>query len=285
VSYPEGAVPGSYCGPSGDQPCVNDPFLVLGAEKHDAGPQYPSFSGWIDELRISNIVRYTGAFVAPTAVFAPDANTLVLIHFDEASGTQAYDVAGSWGGPSNATLRYGGSPAGPEWSSDTPFRPPDPTPTPTATSTHTATATLTYTPNSTATRTSTPTASRTPTRTPTPTITWTSTRTATPVASGTPSPTPTESASPTPLPTLPPTSSGTPAPTSGPDSTATPGGEAQDGDLNQDGVTDVVDLQLCVNVALGTETSPDITARADLNRDGQVNVLDIQALVNIILGT
>lgn len=30
----------------------SDPFLVLGAEKHDAGSEYPSFSGGIDELRI-----------------------------------------------------------------------------------------------------------------------------------------------------------------------------------------------------------------------------------------
>ncbi|MGH2605584.1 MAG: LamG-like jellyroll fold domain-containing protein, partial [Anaerolineales bacterium] len=75
ISYPEGAVIGSYCGPSGDQPCLNDPFLVLAAEKHDVGPAYPSFSGWIDELRISNSLRYASAFISPTAPFATDANT------------------------------------------------------------------------------------------------------------------------------------------------------------------------------------------------------------------
>ncbi|MGH2627038.1 MAG: dockerin type I domain-containing protein [Anaerolineales bacterium] len=52
-----------------------------------------------------------------------------------------------------------------------------------------------------------------------------------------------------------------------------------------DGVVDVVDLQLCVNVVLVIETSPDLVTRADLKRDGEVNILDIQALVNIILGT
>lgn len=30
----------------------SDPFLVLGAEKHDAGGEYPSFNGGLDELRI-----------------------------------------------------------------------------------------------------------------------------------------------------------------------------------------------------------------------------------------
>ena len=66
---------------------------------------------------------------------------------------------------------------------------------------------------------------------------------------------------------------------------ATPNGEASAGDLNLDGAIDVVDLQLCVNVVLGIEVSPDIIARADLNRDGEVTILDVQALVNIILGT
>jgi hypothetical protein len=54
--------------------------------------------------------------------------------------------------------------------------------------------------------------------------------------------------------------------------------------LSQDGVVDVVDLQLCVNVVLGTETDPAIVERADLNADGTTNILDIQQLVNIILG-
>ncbi|MBL8056728.1 MAG: LamG domain-containing protein, partial [Anaerolineales bacterium] len=46
VSYPDDGVPGDFCG----GPCVNsDPYLVLAAEKHDAGGQFPSFSGWLDE--------------------------------------------------------------------------------------------------------------------------------------------------------------------------------------------------------------------------------------------
>ncbi len=45
VSYPDDGVPGDFCG----GPCVDsDPFLVLAAEKHDAGPDYPSFAGDIE---------------------------------------------------------------------------------------------------------------------------------------------------------------------------------------------------------------------------------------------
>jgi len=64
----------------------NDPYLVIGAEKHDYDPvNYPSFSGWIDELRISNVERYTTSFTPPQTPFNPDTNTIALYHFDEAN--------------------------------------------------------------------------------------------------------------------------------------------------------------------------------------------------------
>lgn len=56
------------------------------------------------------------------------------------------------------------------------------------------------------------------------------------------------------------------------------------GDLNGDGGVDIVDVQLCVNVFLGTETDPVVTSRADVNSDATVDVLDVQAIVNLILG-
>ena len=62
VSYPDNGVPGNFCG----GPCTNsDPFLVLGAEKHDAGPAFPSYRGLFDELRISSVLRYATNFSAP----------------------------------------------------------------------------------------------------------------------------------------------------------------------------------------------------------------------------
>jgi len=122
VSYPDDGVPGDFCG----GPCVNsDPFIVLGAEKHDAGPAYPSFAGHLDELRISNVLRYASSFAPPAAPFAPDASTTALYHFDEGTGDVVGDSSGAAGGPSEGERRFGGSPAGPEWSSETPF-PADP---------------------------------------------------------------------------------------------------------------------------------------------------------------
>lgn len=128
--FVDGQPDGSTTGASGDASYRDgravggnpwDPYIVLGAEKHDAGAAYPSFNGWMDELRISNTVRYTAAFSRPAAPFTPDDNTMALYHFDEGTGTTITDVAGATGGPSNGELRVGGSPAGPVWSGERPF--------------------------------------------------------------------------------------------------------------------------------------------------------------------
>jgi hypothetical protein len=120
LSYPDNAVPGSFCGPGGNQPCTNsDPFIVLGAEKHDAGSQYPSFNGWLDELRISTVVRHTSGFTPPQAPFTADAQTAALYHFDEGTGTALQDFAN--GATSPGVVRFNGTSTRPEWSTDTPF--------------------------------------------------------------------------------------------------------------------------------------------------------------------
>ncbi len=132
--YVDGALDGSVTGPTGDvsyrngRPTnrPNDPYIVIGAEKHDYGAAYPSFRGWVDELRLSTVRRYNGSFTRPTGPFTPDANTAALYHFDEGSG----DVVGdSSGGGSHGTRYFGGSPAGPVWSAETPFTGPPLTPT------------------------------------------------------------------------------------------------------------------------------------------------------------
>ena len=115
ISYPDDGVPGNFCG----GPCTNsDPFLVIGAEKHDAGAAFPSYSGWIDEVRLSNIIRYSSNFTRPSQPFTPDADTVGLYHFDEGNGNDITDS--SSGGSSNGTRNFGGDPAGPEWSTDLP---------------------------------------------------------------------------------------------------------------------------------------------------------------------
>ncbi len=106
ISYPDSAAPAA----------PNDPFLVLGAEKHDAGSSFPSFSGWLDELRISSRLRYASNFSRPRAPFLPDRYTAALYHFDEGNGATLYDTAGATGGPSNGQIKNG-----PAWAPDSPF--------------------------------------------------------------------------------------------------------------------------------------------------------------------
>ena len=250
ISYPDAGVPLSLCGPSGNQPCASDPYLVVGARKHDLDPSlFPPFRGWIDELRVSNSLRYTTDFTRPAANFPVDANTIALLRFDENAGSAAYDTSGSAAGPSNGILRLGGTPVGPEWSYDVPFSGSGPTPT----SSPTPSPTLT------------PTVTRTPTRTPTATITPTSTRT------------PTSTATLTATAVIPPSATPTPSPT------VTPTRISGSADINLDGRVDVVDVQLAVNIFLGIETDPEMIARADVNGDGAVDVLDVQGVVNVFL--
>ena len=56
------------------------------------------------------------------------------------------------------------------------------------------------------------------------------------------------------------------------------------GDLNFDGVINVIDVVTLVNAILGTTLSSEQQAVADLNGDGVLNVIDIVSIVNIIVG-
>jgi hypothetical protein len=120
ISYPDDGLPcGNCCG--GGNCNQSDPFIVLGAEKHDAGAAYPAYNGLLDELRISTTLRYTANFTPPTAPFVTDAFTAALYHFNATSGTVLADESGAIGGPSNGQLLVGGNPAGPVWVADSPF--------------------------------------------------------------------------------------------------------------------------------------------------------------------
>ncbi|MBL8120013.1 MAG: LamG domain-containing protein [Anaerolineae bacterium] len=142
--YVDGVLNGTVTGPTGDvsyrdgrsTSWPNDPFIVFGAEKHDFAPQYPSYSGWLDEVRISTNIRYTSTFSVPTTAFTTDANTVGLYHFDEGTGDTINDSSGTG---SHGVRRYGGNPAGPVWSTDTPLTGGGPVNTPTFTPTFTPT--------------------------------------------------------------------------------------------------------------------------------------------------
>ncbi len=119
ISYPDDSVPQNSCG----GPCTeSDPFLVLGVEKHD---QADGFNGWLDELRVSTVLRYpvAGNFSPPTAPFDGNAPaTAALYHFDEGVGDTIID---STPGNLSPGQRYfgqgGGAQPGPIWTTDTPF--------------------------------------------------------------------------------------------------------------------------------------------------------------------
>jgi hypothetical protein len=121
----DGALDAETIGPTGDLAYrlgrdtvwPNDPFLVLGAEKHDYGPEYPSYRGYLDDLRISVSARYSAPFRRPSRPHPLDDATVGLWRLDEGGGPTAIDQTGA----SDGVVRYGGDPFGPRWSRDIPF--------------------------------------------------------------------------------------------------------------------------------------------------------------------
>lgn len=79
-----------------------DPTRVFGAEKHDAGSAYPSFDGWLDDVRISTGVRYTAPFARPGAPLVIDATTADLYRFDEGLAPSSATPAA----PARAAVRW-----------------------------------------------------------------------------------------------------------------------------------------------------------------------------------
>ncbi len=139
--FVDGKLDGGGNGPTGNISYRNgratsypnsDPFLVFGAEKHDAGPTYPSYDGYLDEVRLSKNIRYSTNFTRPNKPFTADANTVALYHFNEGPAGKCAGVIldSSSAGTSDGKCKYGGSaPAGPVYSIVTPFASTTPTPT------------------------------------------------------------------------------------------------------------------------------------------------------------
>jgi hypothetical protein len=95
--------------------------LIQGPSLRFGGvPGYFYFGGALDEVHISNVVRYAGDFSVPTAPFTADANTLGLWHLDEGSGQIATDVSAS---ANSGTLGNSGNVDGadPTWVEGYPF--------------------------------------------------------------------------------------------------------------------------------------------------------------------
>src|SRR5262245_59552250 len=78
ISYPDDGQPSTEPRCGGQGWFNSDPFIVLGTEKHNARPRMLTYAGYMDELRISTTLRYTGAFTVPTQPFAVDTATAAL---------------------------------------------------------------------------------------------------------------------------------------------------------------------------------------------------------------
>ena len=57
------------------------------------------------------------------------------------------------------------------------------------------------------------------------------------------------------------------------------------GDLNQDGLINVQDIILTINIILGTHPSDYELCSGDLNDDSAIDILDIVLLINLILSS
>ena len=89
------------------------------------------FHGLIDEVRISNIARYTKDF-APQKRFEPDEHTLALYHFDEGSGDVLKDSSGNGHDGLIVGARWGKVGEELKVLEERPVDPPKPTPKPPA---------------------------------------------------------------------------------------------------------------------------------------------------------
>jgi hypothetical protein len=93
----------------------SDPFLVIGAEKHDAGSAYPSFRGYFDELRVwSRALTAQEVTAAANRILPPVTQTGLVACFrlEEGQGTVVRDVA-----MGNSGTLIAGSVGNGEWTS------------------------------------------------------------------------------------------------------------------------------------------------------------------------
>ena len=68
--------------------------LKVGRRVRGDAVTHSIYTGLIDEIRISKVIRYTEAgFALPTSAFTPDADTVALYHFDEAVGGVVKDAS------------------------------------------------------------------------------------------------------------------------------------------------------------------------------------------------
>ncbi len=118
ISYPDDGIPMDIC--PGGACDYSDPYLVFGAEKH--GYTGISYNGYLDEVRVSDSLRYSGDTApVPPGPFAPDGSTVGLYHFDEGEGDVIGDSSAHPDGTTDGVRHYGGEPPGPDFTTEIPF--------------------------------------------------------------------------------------------------------------------------------------------------------------------
>lgn len=72
----------------------NSPDTFKVGRRTRGGDTHSIYTGLIDEVRISKVIRYSeDGFALPTKAFTPDADTVALYHFDEATGSVVKDAS------------------------------------------------------------------------------------------------------------------------------------------------------------------------------------------------
>ena len=79
-------------GTAGGVPVTNDSPIRIGKQVDGAESEF--FGGVLDEIRISDIVRYQVDFTPPAEPFVTDVNTVALWHFDEFGSLSIVDASG-----------------------------------------------------------------------------------------------------------------------------------------------------------------------------------------------
>jgi len=103
--YVDGRLDAEGSGPTGDLSYrdgrttswpQSDPFLVLAAEKHDAGSAYPSFNGYLDEFRVwtQALTQAQISNVFRTVIATNTAGLIAYYRFEEGSSTNLADHTG-----------------------------------------------------------------------------------------------------------------------------------------------------------------------------------------------
>ena len=91
--------------------------LTLGRAGDHNGEYFP---GLVDEVRISNISRYSTNFTPPTYLFTSDSNTVVLYHLDAGTGQTLLDSSGN-GRNGTRGASTSSETSDPSWSTDSPI--------------------------------------------------------------------------------------------------------------------------------------------------------------------